>query len=210
WQRALIKAFNGERFFRKMLYAQARQSCKKQMAELSQQNLHQRKQLSVQYQRLTWADWLKQQALRGNALALGLLRSREQAQGLRGDTIKAVNRGRKLEQFLLPIDNITKQGTVIFRTEGGSIRDDGDKLQVSQAADDKVIAVALRLALSRFGNEIIVEGSERFKAQVLRMAVNSKMALTFADAELDMRRRELFYEARAASLKNDDSPKHRL
>ncbi|MGL5291494.1 MAG: LPD7 domain-containing protein, partial [Vibrionaceae bacterium] len=87
---------------------------------------------------------------------------------------------------------------------------DGDKLQVSQAADDKVIAVALRLALSRFGNEIIVEGSERFKAQVLRTAVNSKMALTFADAELDMRRRELFYEARAAFLKNDDSPKHRL
>ncbi|MGL5336024.1 MAG: LPD7 domain-containing protein, partial [Enterovibrio sp.] len=89
------------------------------------------------------------------------------------------------------------------------------KLQVSQSADDKVVASALRLALSRFGNEIRVEGSREFKAQVLRTAVNNKMPLTFTDEYLERRRSEQLQkirdQERAAFLKNDnDSPKHRL
>ncbi|MGL6176949.1 MAG: TraI/MobA(P) family conjugative relaxase, partial [Vibrionaceae bacterium] len=137
-QRSLIKVLGGGRFLQKILFAQAKESWKAQITELRQQNLHQRQQLAAQYPRLAWADWLKQQALRGNLQALELLRSREQAQGLLGDAIMAVKAGRKLETSSLPIDNITKQGTLILRTKVGAIRDDGDKLQVSTAAGDEV------------------------------------------------------------------------
>ncbi|MGL6176692.1 MAG: LPD7 domain-containing protein, partial [Vibrionaceae bacterium] len=150
----------------------------------------------------------------GNLQALELLRSREQAQGLLGDAIMAVKAGQKLETSSLPIDNITKQGTLILRTKVGAIRDDGDKLQVSTAAGDEVIATALRLALARFGSEIDVQGTWRFREQVVRVAISGKIALSFADPELETSRREVWLQMReqeqAAVLKNDDSPKHRL
>ncbi|MGL5251238.1 MAG: LPD7 domain-containing protein, partial [Enterovibrio sp.] len=213
-QRSLIKVLGGGRFLQKILFAQAKESWKAQMAELRQQNLHQRQQLAAQYPRLAWADWLKQQALRGNLQALELLRSREQAQGLLGNAIMAVKAGQKLETSSLPIDNITKQGTLILRTKVGAIRDDGDKLQVSTAAGDEVIATALRLALARFGSEIDVQGTWRFREQVVRVAISGKIALSFADPELETRRRETWLQMReqeqAAVLKDDDSPKHRL
>lgn len=188
-RRATIKLMGGDRYTKKLLYAQASASLKADIQSINKEYKLERQELYAQYQRKAWADWLKKKALEGDVKALGALRSREQAHGLRGDTIKAeggARAGKEPEK-----DNITKKGTIIYRTGHDAVRDDGDKLQVSKKATVEAVSAALRLAVERYGSRITVNGTPQFKAQVIYAAATSKLPIEFADSGLERRRQEL-------------------
>jgi hypothetical protein len=129
---------------------------------------------------------LKQEAIKGDRQALAALRARKTAQLLKGSTIKG-------EGVLMPghtpvIDNITKKGTIIYRAGASAVRDDGDKLQVSNQVTSEAIETALRVAMVRYGNRITVNGTPEFKAQVIKTAANSQLPITFDDPRLEQRR----------------------
>ena len=192
-RRAAIKLMGADRFTRKLLYAQAHSAYKTKLQAVRADYKRERQRLYNRYKRQAWADWLKQQALQGNQTALQALRSRQQRQGLQGNTIHGTGKTESVSAPTATIDNITKHGTIIYRTEQGAMRDDGQRLQVS---DDTTSAVeqALRTAMQRDGPRISVTGSPQFKARVIHTAARQRLPITLTDAGLEHRRQLLSEE----------------
>jgi hypothetical protein len=194
-RRATIKVVDSKGISKKVLYSQASTALRDRLAEIHKEYAKEREKLYQGFQRRAWADWLKQEALQGNAEALTALRAREAAQGLKGNTV--AGRGEAKPGHAHVQDNITKKGTIIFRAGQSAVRDDGDKLQVSREATREGVQAALRLAMERYGNQITVNGTPEFKAQAIRAAVDSQLPITFADPALELRRQQLLNKEKA-------------
>jgi DNA relaxase TraI-like protein/relaxase-like protein/conjugative element/phage-associated large polyvalent protein len=194
-QRAMIKIVDSKGISKKVLYLQASSALRDRLAEIRNAYAKEREKLCQGFQRRAWADWLKQEALQGNADALTALRSRDAAQGLKGNTI--AGRGEATPGRPHVQDNITKKGTIIFRAGRSAVRDDGDKLQVSREATGEAVQAALRLAMARYGTQITVNGTPEFKAHIIRAAVDSQFPITFADPALELRRQQLLSKEKA-------------
>lgn len=189
-RRAATAMVNTTSVSKKFLYSQASASLKDTLSAINSDYRKGKEQVNKNYQRRTWVDWLKHQATAGDDKALEALRARESA-GLKGNTIKRGdddNRDQKGRD--LPVDNITKKGTIIYRAGASAIRDDGDKLQVATGTNTAGIEAALKLAIERYGNKITLTGTPEFKAQVISVAVKSNLPITFADAGLENIRKQ--------------------
>lgn len=198
-RRAAIKLMGGGHLTKRLLYSQASASLRTGLETIHKDYGQERARIYQDFQRRTWADWLKQEAIRGNGLALNALRAREAATGLKGNTIEG--KGRIQPGAAPVIDNITKKGSILFRSGRSAIRDDGKRLQVSREADDAGIQAALRLATERYGERITVTGSPEFKAAIIRAAVNTKLPIILADPALEHQRLALISRADQSSLK---------
>jgi hypothetical protein len=188
--RATIKMMKG-RIVKKLLYAKAH---KKLLSEIDLINRHYNKEhlrIKAQYQRRTWADWLKWKALEGDSEALAALRSREAAQGLKGNTIRGEGQPNPLPGRVAIIDNITKKGTIIIRAGQSAVRDDGNKLQVSRELASEGLQEAMQLAIEQYGNRITINGTNKFKEQVVRVAASAKLPLSFTDPIIENWRQQL-------------------
>jgi hypothetical protein len=188
-RRAAIKIMDGKGINKKLLYSQASTALHDRLNVIRKTYAEEREQLYKSFQRRTWADWLKQEAMKGNVEALAALRSREAVQGLKGNTLQAGGRPKSGQEPIL--DNITKKGTIIFRTGPSAVRDDGDKLQVSRESTREGLQAALRLAMERYGERITVNGTAEFKAHIVRVAVDAQLPIIFTDPGLERRRQEL-------------------
>lgn len=190
-RRAAIKLMGGKAATKKLLYAQASKALRDEIQAINKEHQRERQGCYDEHKRRTWADWLKKEALQGNAEALAALRAREAAQGLKGNTVEGQGQGQAKPGHAPVVDNITKKGTIIFRAGKTAVRDDGDKLQVSREATREGLQQALRLAMERYGSRITVNGTTEFKAQIIRAAVDSQLPITFADPALESRRQAL-------------------
>jgi hypothetical protein len=195
FRRGAIRILSEGRLTKKLLYAQASKALRDEIQTINKQYQKERKGLYDDHKRLTWADWLKKEAMQGNVEALTALRVREAAQGLKGNTVKSEGHVRTGHAPIL--DNITKKGIIIYRAGMSAIRDDGDKLQVSRETNSEGLQAALRLAMERYGERITVNGTAKFKAQVVRAAADSQLPITFADPGLERRRQELLTKEKA-------------
>jgi len=207
----------GGRLAKKILYAQASSAL---MGNLTQINTEYRQACQALYQennRATWADWLKAQAMKGDSEALNALRSRENAKGFKSRTVhgQAAQNGQSSSKASVKapqraagtfglgvsipaandaaatIDNITKQGTVIYRVGGTAVRDNGNGLQVASTSSPKAMQQALAFAAKHYGSQLSLTGDLLFKAQMVRAAVDGNLAVTFADPLLEKKRQEL-------------------
>lgn len=185
-KRAAIKLLTDGRLTKKLLYAQVSASLGADLDAIRKHYDQERAKHYQGFQRQPWADWLKQQATQGNAEALAALRARDAAQGLKGNTIEGQGRPRPGHAPI--VDNITKQGTIIYRAGLSAVRDDGDRLQVSREADRDGVQAALRMAMEKYGERITVTGSPEFKAQIIRAAADAQLPITFTDPGLERRR----------------------
>ena len=185
-KRAAIKLLTDGRLTKKLLYAQVSASLGADLDAIRKHYDQERAKHYQGFQRQPWADWLKQQATQGNAEALAALRARDAAQGLKGNTIEGQGRPRPGHAPI--VDNITKQGTIIYRAGLSAVRDDGDRLQVSREADRDGVQAALRMAMEKYGERITVTGSPEFKAQIIRVAADAQLPITFTDPGLERRR----------------------
>ncbi|MFH0785234.1 MAG: TraI/MobA(P) family conjugative relaxase, partial [Pseudomonadota bacterium] len=188
--RLTIKLMKG-RPVKKLLYAQTHKKLQREVESINNHYQKERQALKDQYQRRTWADWLKKKALDGDAEALTALRAREAARGLRGDTIRGEGQPGPASSHTTVVDNITKKGTIIVHTGKGAVRDDGDKLQVSRKVTKESLREALQLAIVRYGNRITINGTAGFKELIAQVAAACKLPLTFADLSLENRRQQL-------------------
>jgi len=216
-RRGLIKLMGGGRLAKKILYAQASSAL---MGNITQINTEYRQACQALYQennRATWADWLKTQAMKGDSEALNALRSRENAKGFKSRTVhgQATQNGQSSSKASIktpqraagtfglgvsipaandaaaPIDNITKQGTVIYRIGGAAVRDNGNGLQVASTSSPKAMQQALAFAAKHYGSELSLTGDLLFKAQMVRAAVDGGLPVTFTDPLLEKKRQEL-------------------
>lgn len=189
-KRSAIKIIKGAGLGKKIMYSATTKTLKDEIQKINKQYLAERQAIYGKYQRLAWADWLRAKATEGDQEALGALRARDAAQGLKGNTV-AGKAGQKVLQGLPQQDSITKKGTIIYRVGPTAVRDDGDKLKVSRGANQDGLQAALRLAIERYGDRIMVNGTDAFKEKIAQAAVAAKLPITFADAALERRRQEL-------------------
>lgn len=186
--RSAVRIISG-RFSRKLYYSQVSGTLKTEIAKIRGEYALERQAIYDRYKRRTWNDWLQVKAERGNMTALEVLRSRQGAKGLKGDTIGNKAFAVKHDPVEgLVIDFVTKQGTVVYRYLDTTIRDDGKLVKVGQGAGREVVQVALQIARERFGKKLTVNGSAEFKNDIVGAAAAAGLAVEFDDPELERRR----------------------
>ncbi|EAQ2882447.1 conjugal transfer protein TraI [Salmonella enterica] len=141
----------------------------------------------------SWADWLTQQAERGNAEALTVLRDREERQRKwQGDLLTA-NRADKAKAIVLDKlkPKARKDGTMAYSTiDGGMVIDRNTHVQAQKATTGAAL-VALELASKRFdGQPLVVEGTDEFRQEVAQLAGMHGFNVRFADPAMEQIRRE--------------------
>nr|AAY97952.1 DNA relaxase [Plasmid pMCBF1]ABO36589.1 DNA relaxase [uncultured bacterium pMCBF6] len=200
-RRATIKVVDSKGVSKKMLYSQASAALRSSLDAIHAEYTKEREKLYQGFQRRTWADWLKNEAMQGNPQALTALRARDAAKGLQGHTL--TGHGEAHGSTSQEIDNITKKGTIIYRAGQTAVRDDGAKLQVSRENDQRGLQAALRMAAERYGSRITVTGDAEFKARIIHAAVDGRLSITFADPGLERRRQELLTQKEQANVRTD-------
>jgi len=195
-KRANIKLFIGPALAKRMLYRRTSKTLREAIDKIHDNYRKQREAIASRYQRRTWVDWLRAQAIAGDRLALAALRARAVAPRLPGNTVGGTARvgGAPAPNAC---DSITKNGTVIYRFGATAVRDDGDKLTVSRGATEEGLQAALRMAMQRYGPLLRVGGTVDFRAQVVQAAVSAGLAVRFDDALLEHRHRTLLEQAAA-------------
>ncbi len=204
-KRDTIKLTMSGRITKKLLYAKVSQTLRSDLRQVVDRHRQDCVAITARCTRLTWADWLRQQALAGDQEALRALRAREAARGLTGDTIAAV--GTRLMNAVVGAhqDHITKQGTIIYRVGLSAVRDDGARLQVSREVTNDGIEAALRLAVQKYGTTIAVSGSDAFKTRVAQVAARSHLTIRFDDPTLEYQRQRLAQASRRSSTQDTPS-----
>lgn len=195
-KRAAIKLIKMAGPGKKILYAATRKTLKNDLQAISQQYLKERQQIYAKHRHLAWADWLRAQATEGDPQALGALRARAAAQGLKGNTVSGKPgqnplRAANTDKSDAAPDSITKQGTIIYRVGLTTIRDDGNQLQVSRGASQEGLQAALQMAMVRYGGRLTVNGTAAFKERIAQAAASAQLPITFDDATLERRRQAL-------------------
>lgn len=190
YKRDAVKIINCSRMSKKVLYGVINRTLKDEIRKIKRRCLAERVAIKGKYKQLTWADWLRTKAIKGDPEALAALRAREAATGLKGDTITGKG-SRNHAPLAAERDGITKKGTIIYHVGSTAVRDDGDRLQVSRGANMEGVQSALLLASEHYGSCIAVNGTEAFKEQVVLAAAAGRMPITFDDAALERRRQEL-------------------
>ncbi|NML16994.1 relaxase/mobilization nuclease domain-containing protein [Azohydromonas sp. G-1-1-14] len=193
---ATLRVVDGRGIDKRLLHAQASRQLKARLQGIHEDHARERARILERHQRMSWADWLKAEALRGDQDALAALRARAAAENLRGATVHgqggaAAGAGQGPE-----IDTVTKAGTVLYRAGASAVRDDGQRLQVSREADQEAIRTALRLARQQYGDRISVNGSAAFRAAVVRAAVDMNLPIAFTDPGLERHRQALMQKER--------------
>lgn len=198
-KRATIKLTMSGRITKKLLYAKVSQSLRSEIRQSVERYRRECAAITARYTRLTWADWLRQQALTGDQEALRALRAREAARGLTGDTITGVGKRLLANVVGANQDHITKQGTIIYRVGLSAVRDDGTRLQVSREVTNAGIDAALRLAIQKYGTTIAVAGSDAFKARVAEVAAHARLTIRFDDPTVEQQRQRHAQDSRRRS-----------
>jgi hypothetical protein len=189
-KRAFIKPMTAPRLAKKFLYSTISTTLLNQIAAIHTSYLHEREGIYGENRRMAWADWLREQASRGDKDALQALRSRPGATRAEGNGFGSHQKPIRSRSSARS-DGVTKRGTVIYSCGKTAVRDDGDRLSVSREADHAGLCAALQMAQERYGAQIAVRGSLEFRERVAFAAVAGKLEITFDDKALELRRREL-------------------
>lgn len=185
--------------------AQARQSA----LQTHRQSIKQQKQATkAKHPVLNWEQFLIQQAEQGNSKALELLRQRKTRQA-------------NFEKALLTADDLTqakhliyqdlkpyirKNGDLVYKIQdGGSVTDEKQLVSVGTVTVGSTL-LALTMAAERFQNQPLdVQGCPDFKRQLVQLAAQHQMAVTFKDETLEQERQQLIEQAKQSSLLADSS-----
>jgi hypothetical protein len=189
-KRAAIKMLDAPRTAKRLMYFAASETLRNDIEKIHYKYLKERQEIHQQFQRLAWADWLKREATGGDLDALAVLRARQTGNRKIGNTVASAGPGKRMDPGAKP-DSITKKGTFIYHVGSSAVRDDGDRLLVSQGSDQTALVAALHFAIERYGSRIAVNGSSDFKEQVAQAAVVANLFIKFDDGAIEHRRHEL-------------------
>jgi len=192
-KRSAIKTMMTGRVSKKFLYSRVYAGFSKDMKKINSNYKKNKNRIHQKYKRNTWADWLRNEAVKGNADSLAVLRSREASTGLKGNTLKGVGKGAVNNQT---VDSITKKGTIIYRVGKSAIKDDGVRLQVSKEATNEALKAALKVTIDRYGSHISLTGTTKFKKDIAKTAALSGLSVSFHDKSVQHQYQEFLTEVK--------------
>lgn len=189
-KRAAVKMLKGAgQLNRRLLYSQIHSSQARALKKINEEFTYKRGQIHKKQPLLSFVDWLKESAAKGDQEALNYLRAK--GSRMRSNTVYGQAQTQSGLVNGLAVDGVSKSGAVTYRTQGETFRDDGNRLQLSKEAGDAVIAKALSVAASRHGSTLNIDGDSSFKTKVAQVAARLSLAVTFDDPKLEQLRRTL-------------------
>jgi len=190
-RRAAIRLAGGTGLMRRMSYTFTSRASQQALDKITEAYRRERERINARSTRKGWHDWLQAEAKTGNVEALAAMRAREGQKHKPGNAVQASPAASQAISTAERADHVTKRGTIIYRTPGAAVRDDGNSLHVSRGAEVEGIAAALRIAQSLYGKELTIAGSAEFKERVAQAAARAALPITFDDPALERRRQAL-------------------
>jgi hypothetical protein len=179
---------------RRRAYQELAERRREEFQKHREQAMAQRQAVGGAHPLPTWQEFLQTAALRGDAQALAVLRSRPQGPArLAADLLTATDAETARHvvfEHLRP--QILKSGATVYRVDdGGVVADEARQIRVEQLSAGAAF-LALSLADERFqGRALIVEGSETFREQVVLHATRHGLDVRFADPAMEAERQRL-------------------
>ncbi len=191
FRRGAIKLAGGGGLTRKLSYSLTSRATKQAIDKIATAYQRERERINERNDRKGWHEWLQAEAKTGSAEALAALRAREGRKHQAANAVQATGTVAHGLSANERADHITKRGTIIYRTAGAAVRDDGASLHVSRGAEIEGITAALRIARERYGEELTIAGSAEFKERVAQAAARAALPIRFDDSDLERRRQAL-------------------
>ena len=182
---------------KRSVYSKLRDERLRAINDIVADTCEKRRSIYAANKQLSWQDFLIREAVRGNNVALQVLRSNSKK--VANDTARDSFAGdqRQTPDFLYRnlSSRVCKNGDVLYQVDSGVIRDEGGKISVENMSDDG-LEMALRMSKIRFGNRLNIDGSEEFKARVIQVVAKAGMEIEFSNPEMEATRKALMYDPR--------------
>ncbi|STX50150.1 TraI protein [Legionella busanensis] len=185
-KRAAFKLMKISRINKRYLYQKISKTLIKDITQLQENYAKARSHLIDKHQNKTWADWLRQKAQEGDQDALTALRYRNRKN--KNDYTLSGNGTVFSSANIEQIDSVTKEGTQIYKTDKGVIRDSGKEIKIYKGASVPTLKKAIEMAKQKYDNCIQVNGSPLFKKVILEITVKHNISITFADPDMETQR----------------------
>lgn len=188
-KRILIKALAATGLGKMIMYKAVHQSFLKKVDAIKNEYKKESAALKESNQKLTWLDFLSKEARLGNHQALDILRARSNKEHYR-NSIHGMSRPEQGDP-LKPYESVTKNGTTIQGMGSSGIREDEKRIVILEHVPENELLDILRYAKNKYGNKIIVNGTESFKDRVLKVVIDNKLDVTFDDPKLEKIKQKL-------------------
>ncbi|MGI7559390.1 TraI/MobA(P) family conjugative relaxase [Campylobacter coli] len=142
------------------------------------------KELYQKYKRVSYRDFLISESLSGNEEATRALRRTKTKINENENTLSSEQEKPKIFEN---VDYITKEGYAVYKSGFNKAIDKGEMLKVSliNGKDDKEFLLnSLLMAIDRFGNHLNITGDENFKRNILEVANDYNLNVSFTDPQM--------------------------
>ncbi|EHZ2027207.1 relaxase/mobilization nuclease domain-containing protein [Campylobacter coli] len=142
------------------------------------------KELYQKYKRVSYRDFLISESLSGNEEATRALRRSKTKINENENTLSSEQEKPKIFEN---VDYITKEGYAVYKSGFNKAIDKGEMLKVSliDGKDDKEFLLnSLLMAIDRFGNHLNITGDENFKRNILEVANDYNLNVSFTDPQM--------------------------
>ncbi|EAW7345688.1 hypothetical protein FGJ63_07600 [Campylobacter coli] len=142
------------------------------------------KELYQKYKRVSYRDFLISESLSRNEEATRALRRSKTKINENENTLSSEQEKPKIFEN---VDYITKEGYAVYKSGFNKAIDKGEMLKVSliNGKDDKEFLLnSLLMAIDRFGNHLNITGDENFKRNILEVANDYNLNVSFTDPQM--------------------------
>ncbi|MBZ7936323.1 relaxase/mobilization nuclease domain-containing protein [Campylobacter sp. B0100352/1] len=143
------------------------------------------KELYQKYKRVSYRDFLISESLSGNEEATRALRRSKTKINENENTLSSTQEKPKIFEN---VDYITKEGYAVYKSGFNKAIDKGEMLKVSliqNSKDDKEFLLnSLLMAIDRFGNHLNITGDENFKRNILEVANDYNLNVSFTNPQM--------------------------
>lgn len=146
---------------------------------------------------LSWMEWLQKEAQAGNKAAFTVLRNKTSKNIKKDNSLFSDENAFKEIIPGLKINNVTKNGNVIYSVASSIIIDSGKEISISKSPTNNGLEAAILMAKYRYGSNLKVNGNDEFKRKIVETVVNKNISITFDDANLEK------YKNSLMEIKND-------
>lgn len=135
---------------------------------------------------MSWLQWLQNEAKNGDKKALEVLKNRNP--NLKSNDEFSIYSEQSSYADIIPgikIDNVTKNGNIIYNIAGSKIKDKGTSILTSSNSTKDGLEAAILMAKYRYGSNLNVNGSKEFKLKIVNIVVEKNININFSDSELE-------------------------
>lgn len=140
---------------------------------------------------ISWLQWLQNEAKTGDKEVLSVLRSRNSKSNNPDNSIYSEQCA---YQEIIPgikIDNVTKNGNIVYNVADSKIKDTGAAILTSSDSTKNGLAAAILMAKYRYGQNLTVNGNDEYKRKIVNIVVEKNIDVNFSDPDLEKYKNEL-------------------